>query len=75
MLKVTFEIYKGQNLKLLNIKSYDLPITYKYNSKFQFLNNVSTSSTDSINKIVKDHLFKVTNKFVKEINCLPLEGN
>ena len=38
------------------------------------MNNVSTSNTDSINKIVKDHLFKVTNKFVKEINCLPLEG-
>ena len=74
LLTVTFEIYKGQNLKLLSSKSYDLPIKYKYNSKFQFLNNVSTPNTDSINKIVKDHLFKVTNKFVKEINCLPLEG-
>ena len=74
LLKVTFEIYKGQNLKLLSSKSYDLPIKYKYNSKFQFLNNVSTSNTDSINKIVKDHLFKVTNKFVKEINCRPLKG-
>ena len=74
LLKVTYEIYKGQNLKLLSSKSYDLPIKYRYNSKFQFLNNVSTSNTDSINKMVKDHLFKVTNKFVKEINCLPLEG-
>ena len=57
--KVTFEIYKGQNLKLLSSKSYDLPIKYKYNSKFQFLNNVSTPNTDSINKIVKDKNSKI----------------
>ena len=74
LLKVTFDIYKGQKLKLISSRSYDLPIRYKFNSKFQFIVNISTSNIDSINKIVRDHLNNVTKSFLKEINCLPLEG-
>ena len=74
LLRVTYNIYKGQNLNLLSSKSYDLKIKHQYNSKFQFINNISTSNIDDIDKIVRNHLLMSTNKFLKEINCLPLEG-
>ena len=74
LLRVTYEIYKGQNLELLATKSYDLPIKYRFNSKFQFIKNVSTSNIDDIDKNVKGHLLMATKTFLKEINCLPLEG-
>ncbi len=74
LLKVSFDIYKGQNLKLLSSKSYDLRIKYSYNSKFQFVTNISTSNIDNIDKNVRGHLVMATKNFLKEINCLPLEG-
>ena len=73
-MRATYDIYKGQNLNLLSSKSYDLKIKYQYNSKFQFINNISTSNIYDIDKIVRNHLLMSTNKFLKEINCLPLEG-
>ena len=74
LLRVTFDIYKGQELKLLNSKSYDLKIKFQYGSKFQFVSNIFTSNIDSIDKMVRVHLFKATNNFLNEINCRPLEG-
>ena len=74
LLRVSFDIYKGQNLKLLSSKSYDLPIRYSHSSKFQFITNISTSDIDSIDRNVREHLLMASEKFLKEINCLPLEG-
>ena len=74
LLRVTYNLYKGNNLKLFSSKSYDLQIKYQYNSKFQFITNISTSNIESIDNDVRDHLLMTTDTFLKEIGCLPLEG-
>ncbi len=74
LLKVTYEIYKGQKLELIRSRSYDLPIKYQFSSKFQFILNISTANIDNIDKIVREHMNNVTNDFLKEITCMPLEG-
>ena len=75
LLRVSYNIYKGKNLKLFSSKSYDLSIKYRYDSKFQFISNIATSNIDSIDKKVRNHTSIASNKFLKEIKCLPLEGN
>ncbi len=74
LLRVTYNIYKGNNLKLHSSKSYDIKLKYQYNSKFQFISNISTSNIESIDKKVRNHLVMATTTFLKEISCLPLEG-
>ncbi len=74
LLKVTYDIYKGQELELIRSRSYDLPIKYQFSSKFQFILNISTANIDAIDKIVREHMNNVTNDFLKEIICMPLEG-
>ena len=74
ILKVTFDLYKGQNIKLETSKSYDLLINYQLESKFQFLTNISTLNIDKLDQNVSNHLLTSTNSFFNEINCKPLEG-
>ena len=74
ILKVTFDLYKGQNIKLETSKSYDLLINYQLESKFQFLTNISKLNIDKLDQNVSHHLFTATNSFFNEINCKPLEG-
>ena len=74
LLTVSFDLYKGQKIKLETSKSYNLLINYQLESKFQFLKNISTLHIDKINQNVNDHLSKVINSFFYDINCIPLEG-
>jgi len=74
LLKISFDLYKGQRIKLETSKSYNLLINYQLESKFQFLKNVSTLNIDKIDQNVNNHLSKVINSFFYDINCIPLEG-
>ena len=74
LLTISFDLYKGQKIKLETSKSYNLLINYQLESKFQFLKNVSTLHLDKINQNVNNHLSKATNSFFYDINCMPLEG-
>ena len=74
LLTISFDLYKGQKIKLETSKSYNLLINYQLESKFQFLKNVSTLHLDKINQNVNNHLSKAINSFFYDINCLPLEG-
>ena len=74
LLIISFDLYKGQNIKLELSKSYNLLINYQLESKFQLLNNISTLDLDKIDQIVDNHLSKVINNFFYDINCTPLEG-
>ena len=74
LLTISFDLYKGQKIKLETSKSYNLLIDYQLESKFQFLKNISTLHIDKINQDVNNHLSKVINSFFYDINCMPLEG-
>ena len=74
LLTISFDLYKGQKIKLETSKSYNLLINYQIESKFQFLKNISTLDLDKINQNVNNHLSKVINSFFYDINCMPLEG-
>ena len=74
LLRVSFDLYKGQNINLEKSKSYDLLINYQLESKFQFLTNLSTIDIDKLDQDVSNHLLKSTNSFLNEVNCKPLEG-
>ena len=74
LLRVSFKIYKGPGIKLMTTKTYDLPIEYQYKSKFQFINNISTSDIQLVDKNVQNHMILATTKFLQELNCRPLEG-
>ena len=56
LLSVSFDLYKGQNIELVQSKNYNLQINYQFESKFQFLKNISTLSLDKINLDVNNHL-------------------
>ena len=74
LLTISFDLYKGQKIKLETSKSYNLLINYQLESKFQFLRNISTLHIYKINQTVNNHLSKVINSFFYDINCIPLEG-
>ena len=74
LLTISFDLYKGQKIKLETSKSYNLLIDYQLDSKFQFLRNISKLHIDKINQDVNNHLSKVINSFFYDINCMPLEG-
>jgi hypothetical protein len=72
--KISFKIYKGSNFKLMPIKTFNFPIKYNVDSKFQFLKNASTLNINSTDMMLKDHLKMVTKTFFKNLYCRPLEG-
>ena len=74
LLTISFDLYKGQKIKLETSKSYNFLIDYQLESKFQFIKNISTLHIDKINQNVNNHLSKVINSFLYDINCMPLEG-
>ncbi len=74
LLTISFDLYKGQKFRLETSKSYNLLINYHLESKFQFLKNISTLEIDKIDQNVNNHLLKVINDFLYDINCIPLEG-
>jgi len=74
LLSVTFDLYKGQNIKLETSKNYNLNINYQLESKFQFIKNISKLDIDKINQNVNNHLLITTNSFFDDISCKPLEG-
>ena len=74
LLSVTFDLYKGQNIKLDTSKNYNLNINYQLESKFQFIKNISKLDIDKINQNVNNHLLITTNSFFNDISCKPLEG-
>lgn len=74
LLKVTLNIYSGSDYKKMMKRTYQLPIKYQYKSNFQFLKNISTLNINLVDKSIKEHLVSLANKFVKEINCRPLQG-
>jgi len=74
LLTISFDLYKGQKIKLETSKSYNLLINYQLESKFQFLKNISTLDLDKVDQNVNNHLSKVINSFFNDINCMPLEG-
>ncbi len=74
LLTISFDLYKGQNIKLEASKSYNLLINYQLESKFQFLKNISTLGVDKIDQNVNNHLSEAIDNFFYDINCKPLEG-
>ena len=74
LLTISFDLYKGQNIRLEMSKSYNLLINYQLESKFQFLKNISKLDLDKVDQNVNNHLSKVINSFFNDINCTPLEG-
>ena len=74
LLSISFDLYKGQNIKLETSKSYNLLINYQLDSKFQFIKNISTMDMDIIDQNVTNHLSEAINSFISDIHCKPLEG-
>ena len=74
LLRVSFKIFKGPKIKLMTTKTYDLPIEYQYKSKFQFINNISTSDIQLVDQNVHHHMLLAATKFLQDLNCRPLEG-
>ena len=74
LLKVSFKIFKGPGIKLMTTKTYDLSIEYQYKSKFQFINNISTSDIQLVDQNVHHHMLLAATKFLQDLNCRPLEG-
>ena len=74
LLRVSFKIFKGPGIKLMVTKTYDLPIEYQYKSKFQFINNISTSDIQLVDQNVHDHMLLAATNFLQDLNCRPLEG-
>ena len=73
-LKVSLNIYSGSKYKIMMKRTYELPIKYQYKSNFQFFKNISTLNINLVDKSIKEQLVSLANKFVKEINCRPLQG-
>ncbi len=74
LLKVSFKIFKGPEIKLMTTKTYDILIEYQYKSKFQFINNISTSDIQLVDQNVHHHMLLAATKFLQDLNCRPLEG-
>ena len=74
LIKLELSIYKGPKFKLLSKKAYDIPIKYQFDSKFQFIKNISTLDINTIDREVDRHLLKNITSFLIELNCQPLEG-
>ena len=74
LLTISFDLYKGQKIKLETSKSYNLLINYQLDSKFQFIKNISTMDMDIIDQNVTKHLSEAINSFISDIHCKPLEG-
>ncbi len=74
LLRVSFKIFKGPEIKLITTKTFDLPIEYQYKSKFQFINNISTSDIQLVDQNVHHHMLLAATKFLQDLNCRPLEG-
>ncbi len=66
LLKVSLNIFKGNNFKSMPIKTYDLPIKYKIKSHFQFIRNISTLNIDLIDKDVTQHFDFIAQNFLKD---------
>ena len=73
-IKLDLSIYRGPGFKLVSKKSYDLPIKYQLDSKFQFIKSISTLDISYIDREVKSFLSKSIRSFLFELNCQPLEG-
>ena len=74
LLRVSFKIFKGPGIKLITTKTYELPIEYQYKSKFQFINNISTSDIQLVDQNVHHHMLLAASNFFQDLNCRPLEG-
>ena len=74
LLRVSFKIFKGPEIKLMTTETYDLPIEYQYKSKFQFINNISTSDIQLVDQNVHHHMLLAASKFLQDLHCRPLEG-
>jgi hypothetical protein len=74
MIKLELNIYRGPNFKLVSKKSYELPIKYQLDSKFQFFKNISTLDINYVDKEVNKYFLENINSFLLELNCQPLEG-
>jgi len=72
--KLDLNIYRGPDFKLVSKKSYDLPIKYQLDSKFQFIKNISTLDINDIDRKVNGYFSKNINNFLFELKCQPLEG-
>jgi len=73
-INLELNLYRGPSFKLVSKKSYNLPIKYHLDSKFQFIKNVSTLDINYIDREVTDYFSKSVNSFLFELNCQPLEG-
>ena len=73
-IKVDLSTYRGPGFKLVSKKSYDLPIKYQLDSKFQFIKSISTLDINYIDREVNNSLSKSIRSFLFELNCQPLEG-
>ena len=74
MIKLELNIYRGPNFKLVSKKSYELPIKYQFDSKFQFFKSISTLDINYVDKEVSKYFLENINSFLLELNCQPLEG-
>mgnify|MGYP000545164857 CR=1 FL=1 len=72
--KLDLNIYRGPGFKLVSKKSYDLPIKYQLDSKFQFIKNISTLDINDVDRKVNGYFSKNINNFLFELKCQPLEG-
>ena len=73
-INLELNLYRGPSFKLVSKKSYNLPIKYHLDSKFQFIKNVSTLDINYIDREVTGYFSKSINSFLFELNCQPLEG-
>jgi hypothetical protein len=73
-INLELNLYRGPSFKLVSKKSYNLPIKYHLDSKFQFIKNVSTLDINYIDREITDYFSKSVNSFLFELNCQPLEG-
>jgi len=73
-INLELNLYRGPGFKLVSKKSYNLPIKYHLDSKFQFIKNVSTLDINYIDREVTGYFSKSINSFLFELNCQPLEG-
>ena len=51
----------------MTTKTYDLPIEYQYKSKFQFINNISTSDIQLVDQNVHHHMLLAATKFLQHL--------
>ncbi len=73
-INLELNLYRGPSFKLVSKKSYNLPIKYHLDSKFQFIKNVSTLDINYIDREVTGYFSKSINSFLFDLNCQPLEG-